>query len=181
MKPTNVLAIDPGPQQSAWLFWDGQRVIKAGLEANMVVLMLLNNPERLPVPVPSTTHLVIESVESFGMAVGMEILETVFWTGRFVQAWGGTYTRLGRKEIKLHLCQSVRAKDANIRQALLDRFGGKGGVGTKKRPGPLHGIKTHLWAALAAAVTWTEKQQLLDRGSDSGGKVGGSADKKTGG
>ena len=36
----------------------------------------------------------------------------------------------------------------------VDLFGGKeAAVGTKKAPGPLHGVKSHLWSALALAVT----------------------------
>ena len=60
-----------------------------------------------------------------------------------------------RKDVKLHLCGSPRAKDSNIRQALIDRFGpGKEkAIGLKKTPGPLYGVKSHVWAALAVAVT----------------------------
>jgi hypothetical protein len=43
----------------------------------------------------------------------------------------------------------MRAKDANIRQALLDLIGPQG---TKAQPGPTYGIKSHTWAALAVAV-----------------------------
>ena len=51
------------------------------------------------------------------------------------------------------LCKNNRAKDKNIRQALIDRFGpGKAAIGTKKAPGPLYGLKSHLWSALAVAV-----------------------------
>jgi hypothetical protein len=49
----------------------------------------------------------------------------------------------------MHLCNSMRAKDANVRQALIDRFGP---VGTKKQPGKLYGVATHYWAALGVAV-----------------------------
>jgi len=62
-----------------------------------------------------------------------------------------------RKDVKMHLCQSMRAKDGNIRQALLDRFGP---VGTKKTPGPLFGVKSHVWAALAVAVTASETKEI---------------------
>jgi hypothetical protein len=54
-----------------------------------------------------------------------------------------------RKDIKLFLCGTMRAKDANIRQALIDKIGPQG---TKKTPGPTYGIKSHTWAALAVAV-----------------------------
>jgi hypothetical protein len=62
---------------------------------------------------------------------------------------GGKVTRVFRKDIKLHLCNSPRAKDANVRQALIDRIGPQG---TKKNQGPTYGIKSHQWAALAVAV-----------------------------
>lgn len=89
-----------------------------------------------------------EWIESFGMAVGREVFETVFAVGLF-----SAHARMRlvpRRDVKLHLCQSPRAKDGNIRQALIDRFGA---VGTKKHPGPLAGISQHRWAALAVAVT----------------------------
>ncbi len=72
---------------------------------------------------------------------------------------------LKRFDVKLHLCGNARAKDTNIRQALIDRFGGIEGkskaVGTKKAPGPLYGCKSHMWAALAVAVTWWDTHQAL--------------------
>jgi len=49
----------------------------------------------------------------------------------------------------------MRAKDANIRQALLDLIGPQG---TKKTPGPTYGIKSHTWAALAVAVYAANKK-----------------------
>jgi hypothetical protein len=60
--------------------------------------------------------------------------------------------------VKLHLCGTNKAKDANVRQALLDMFPRTGGgavpqVGTKKEPGPLYGISTHAWPALGVAIT----------------------------
>ena len=68
---------------------------------------------------------------------------------------------LTRRAVKLHLCGSARAKDTNIRAALIDRFGGTGGrraaVGLKASPGPLYGIRSHEWAALAVAVTWHDQ------------------------
>jgi hypothetical protein len=98
-------------------------------------------------------NLAIERVASYGMAVGKEVFETCEWVGRFDEAWHATSGRnaslIYRRDVKLHLCQSARAKDANIRQALIDRFGAPG---TKKAPGVTYGIKSHLWAAFALAV-----------------------------
>ena len=43
----------------------------------------------------------------------------------------------------------MRAKDGNVRQALIDLIGEQG---TKKNKGPTYGISSHSWAALAVAV-----------------------------
>jgi hypothetical protein len=62
---------------------------------------------------------------------------------------------LPRRAVMLALCGDSRAKDANIRQALIDRFGGPAAVGRKAAPGPLYGIARDVWSALAIAVTYT--------------------------
>jgi hypothetical protein len=110
----------------------------------------------LRAPVDAT--LVIERITSFGLPVGEEILETVFQTGCFFQAWPNLHRyRLSRRAIKMHLCENARATDANIRVVLFDRYGGKdAAVGRKAAPGPLHGLHGHELAALAVAVAWTE-------------------------
>jgi hypothetical protein len=55
--------------------------------------------------------------------------------------------------VKLALCGDSRAKDANIRQALIDHFGGSAAIGRKAAPGPLSGISRDVWSALAIAIT----------------------------
>src|SRR3990167_158011 len=159
-----VLAIDPGYEQSAWLVLDGERVLRFGTDPNTEVLEQLRGGFGRGVDA-----LVIEGIESMGMAVGKEVFETVFWTGRFVQRVIDTYiqsgegtggwSRIYRRAVKIHLCGSVRAQDSNIRQALLDRFGGSlKAIGHRRQPGPLHGLKKHEWSALALAVTWMDLQ-----------------------
>ena len=65
----------------------------------------------------------------------------------------GKFRKVYRQDVKLHLCKSNKAKDGNIRQALIDKLGPQG---TKKYPGPTYGIKSHAWAALGVAVTAAE-------------------------
>ena len=151
-----ILAIDPGPQVSAWVLFDERvrRVRGKATEDNLGVLRLIILRRDMVRP---CSACIIEKVESFGMAVGADVFETVFWGGRFAQAWGddNTLYRIGRKEVKLALCGSARAKDRNIRQALIDRFGGKeAAIGKKAAPGPLYAVKGHEWSALALAIVW---------------------------
>jgi hypothetical protein len=153
-----LLAIDPGNEESAYVVYDCEtgRVQSFGRRDN----------ERLRHGVRGTTsgvhcqHLAIEMIASYGMPVGREVFETCVWTGRFVEAWSAPYTFVYRKDVKLHLCGNVRAKDGNVRQALIDRYGGKQkAIGTKRAPGSLHGISADVWSALAVAVTWSDGQK----------------------
>lgn len=140
-----ILAIDPGSTQSALVGWDGSSVLHRGIYLNPYALNVLLDSR------PMYDALAIEQVACYGMAVGKPVFETVFWCGRFYQVWRKMpIYRIERKKIKLHICGNFKAKNANVRQALIDRFGEPG---TKKKPGTLHGVKTHLWAAMAVAVT----------------------------
>lgn len=144
MDPTRIkvtVGIDPGPRKSAVVVWDGCKVIDADDYENAALTETIGHLSIL-------RTVACEWIESFGMAVGREVFETVFAIGTFSQH--ATLRLVPRRDVKLHLCASPRAKDGNIRQALIDRFGP---VGTKKSPGPLFGISQHRWAALAVAVT----------------------------
>lgn len=148
-----VLAIDPGPERSAYVLYDGTRVCQ---------FAKCPNEEMLSVVACHSGVLVIEQIASMGMAVGAEVFETVFWSGRFVERWNGhKWDRVKRHQVKMHLCGNMRAKDANIRQALLDKFGpGKEkAIGRKAAPGPLYGLSGDCWSALAVAVTYCESTQ----------------------
>lgn len=159
----NVIAVDPGFEKSAVVEYDGQRIVGMWLEENEDIMRFLQHRALDQDSKP----LVIEQIQSYGMAVGATVFETVFWSGRFAQAWErgmNQFYRLPRREVKLHLCGQARAKDANIRQALIDRFGpGKeAAIGRKATPGPLYGVKSDLWAALAVAVTWADQNTILE-------------------
>jgi hypothetical protein len=95
-------------------------------------------------------------VASYGMPVGESIFETVFWIGRFWEETGNITrkARIYRKDVKMNLCGSMKAKDSNIRQALIDRFGV---VGVKKNPGWFYGFKADIWSAYAVGVTYYDK------------------------
>lgn len=151
----SLLAIDPGPEKSAWVALVDGKPKAWAIEDNHVVAEMLRNRTRCAA--------VCEWIESYGMAVGAEVFHTCRWVGIFESeyrhGYAGVLRLMPRREVRLHLCGSMRAKDANIRAALIDRFGpGKDkAVGAKKNPGPLYGIKSHCWAALAVGLTYYDK------------------------
>ena len=148
-----VLAIDPGNRQSAWCMIDGETLkpLSFGKEENQVVLDAVQQR--------SYDSIVIERVASYGMAVGRDVFETCEWVGRFTQAARVPPDYVYRQEEKLHICGDSRAKDTNIRRALIDRFAQhdmKNGKGTKKNPDWFYGFSADVWQAYAVAVTYVE-------------------------
>jgi len=151
-----LLAIDPGNTESGWVIVDTEtcRPLKFGKTPNDDLLDQIDwGLAECPV--------VIEMVASYGMAVGAEVFETCVWVGRFSEA--ARHYRFDRRlpalvkrhPIKLHHCHSAKANDANIRQALVDRFAHgepNHGKGTKAAPGWFYGFAADVWAAYALAV-----------------------------
>lgn len=149
----NIIAIDPGTEQSAYVTFDGAVPVEHATLPNIEVRELLKS---WSVEWP----LVIENVESYGKPVGRETFETVRWLGRFEEIWCPRHVVfVSRRHVKLWLCNSSsKVSDANIHAAIYDIFGGsrQKAVGTKSDPGPLYGLKGHEFAALAVAVTFTQ-------------------------
>lgn len=151
-----ILAIDPGTFESAYVRMDGNyRPAEFGKLPNGDLLD--------KVRVLYGDELVCEMVASYGMAVGKEVFETVFWIGRFWEAFPGKERALlYRREEKLCLCGSVKANDGNIRQALVDRFAygvPNKGKGTKAAPGWFYGFRADIWQAYAVAVTYADRKK----------------------
>jgi hypothetical protein len=146
-----ILAIDPGPTESAYVLWDGARPVEFGKVPNGELIARLAGDLG-----GICNRAAIEMIASYGMAVGREVFETCVWIGRFMEAFGAQRCdRLTRNEVKNHICHSSKAKDSNIRQALIDRLGAPG---TKAKPGATYGVSKDVWAACAVAVTWWDRQ-----------------------
>ena len=154
-----ILAIDPGNIESGWcLIGDDYKIIDKGKDKNESI-------ERLAIVAGQPDEIVIEMVASYGMAVGQTVFETCVWIGRFIEIGQqyGEVSMIYRKDIKMNICGQTRAKDSNIRQALIDRFSydrhkAKGGKGTKSDPGFFFGFKSDIWAAYALGVTYLDKR-----------------------
>lgn len=149
-----ILAIDPGNEESAYCLIDMEtyKPMEFGKIDNTMMLIKLKELKY--------DKLIIEMIASYGMAVGASVFDTCVWIGRFIQRRDcADFEYIYRKEEKMNLCYSMKAKDSNIRQALIDRFGD---VGTKKNPGWFYGFKKDIWAAYAVGITWLDKQKKID-------------------
>ena len=159
-----ILAIDPGTTHSAFVIYDDGAILDKGIEENNFLYQKLRYTKLFD----DCDKLYIEMVASYGMAVGKSVFETCVWIGRFTAAFGqgDNWEYIYRKDVKMCLCGQTKAKDANIRQAIMDRYGSerKIAIGTKANPGPLYGVSKDIWAALGVAITADEI--LRDMGID---------------
>jgi hypothetical protein len=146
-----IAAIDPGTTHSAVVIYDGTyRAILTHAKLPNAELL-----DSWPAVLDKwAADPVVEMIASYGMPVGREVFETVLYIGQLIQIARPRTTRLlYRKEEKIYLCGSMKAKDGNIRQALIDKLGAPG---TKRNQGKTYGISGDCWAALAVAVTASE-------------------------
>ena len=159
-----ILGIDPGTTESGWVIYDTEKhsIIDKGIWDNERVLDSIGDF--------CFDVLSIEMVASYGMPVGKETFETVYWIGRFAEkarSFGICVERYYKKtDINPAICFNSNVKDAMIRRALLDMFpkmgdGKEPSIGTKKHPGPLYGINSHMFPALAVALTHALKNGLI--------------------
>ena len=142
---TSIIAVDPGPQVSGYVEYDcaSQKPVSSGVMPNPKLRKLIRKSSH---PV-----FVYEKLQGMGMIPGKETFSTCEEVGRMIECFRGEVIPLTRHEVKLLVCGTMRAKDANIRASIIDMYGsGKSeSIGNKKDPGPLYGVKSHAWQALA--------------------------------
>lgn len=147
-----LLAIDPGSTESAYVVMgeDYKPLLHEKISNETLLAFIQTDFHDL-----CLTDLAIEMVACYGMPVGKEVFETCVWIGRFLQAADYIPTKrfIYRKDEKINLCGSLKAKDGNIRQALIDRFGP---VGIKKNQGFFYGFSKDQWAAMAVGTTYLD-------------------------
>lgn len=155
-----LMAIDPGNMQSAYAFVSDDYTLHGfGKVENEKLRQIIYASSQ------DIDNMVIERVSCYGLAVGREVFDTCVWIGRYAEQYKGLTGReadgIERVKVKLHICNSSRAKDTNVRQALIDRFAThdfKNGKGTKKDPDTFYGVKADIWAAIGLATTWLDER-----------------------
>lgn len=154
-----VFAIDPGNEYSAYCVMnDKYELIEFDkLQNKQCMSKMLEWLDK-------TDNIVIERVASYGMPVGREVFETCEWIGRFSQEAEKKVPvkYIYRRDEKLAICFDSKAKDANIRAALIERFAKhdfKNGKGTKKNPDFFYGMAKDTWAACAVCVTYLDMRK----------------------
>jgi hypothetical protein len=159
---TYIIGIDPGPSESGVVLYNSEdRSIRyASVLPNCDLKDELDGGWFTDYPDNCVPTVAIEFPCFYGKscAIGKDVLDTAAVVGQFeeiTRAWHPR--RITRREVRMHLCGTMRSGDAQVWAAILDRYGGrKAAVGTKKAPGPLYGVRSHARSALAVALTAAE-------------------------
>lgn len=151
-----IVGIDPGTLKSGVAALSGKRIVFHAVLGNEELRnWIVDHAEEIET-------LGCEEFRSYGMAIGETSITTIKWIGRFEEiAFNlGLPFRLipkkGTNGVNDIICHDQRAKDPNIRRSLIDLFNPDGRsdkemIGTKKSPGPLYGVNSHEWPAIAVA------------------------------
>lgn len=156
-----LIALDVGTTQSGYCIVDVDtyKPLEFGKVDNNILLEKVKNSEY--------DMLVYEEFQSYGMPVGKSTIESITWNGRYIQSALDREKKvyaIYRKDEKINLCGTMKAKDSNIRQALVDRFAKfdfKSGKGTKNNKDFFYGFSKDSWSAFAISTTWIDKQKEL--------------------
>lgn len=144
-----VLALDVGTVETGYCIIDNYMPLEFGKIANSSLINIVKESDY--------DILVYEEFACYGMPIGASTITSITWNGRYIQMAldrNKPVDRVYRKDEKMNLCHTMKAKDSNIRQALIDRFGE---VGTKSKPGFFYGFKKDIWSAYAVGITYLDK------------------------
>ena len=163
-----IMAVDPGNINSAYVIFDCAPYTPLVKDQCANAKMR----ERIEYYRNGIDTLLIEYPRPRGQPMYYQLVDTIFWVGRFVEAYGcngpDDYWLVDRKDVKMNMVGSTKATDANLRMACINRFrigpdskwplgGGKvPEVGIKSQRGPLYGFACDTWQALAIAISYVD-------------------------
>lgn len=117
-----VIGIDPGTNESGYAtILSDYSILDAGKITNEDLLGYVNARSSTPI------ELVVESIQSYGHAMGKSTIETCYFIGRLLQVadeGGVPLTLYPRPEYARSICACMKVNDAIVRRSLISRFGG---------------------------------------------------------
>lgn len=161
-----IVGIDPANKYTAFVVCETvtMRPLYFGREENRKALSEILE-RTLECKAHGSVVIGIEGMQSYGQPVGTPTFETCYWIGHLqchFDLYQIPHQLIFRSEEKMAICKQARAKDSNIRAALVDLFApyaSNHGKGTKDEPSIFYGFKKDIWQAFAVAYTLREKER----------------------
>jgi len=117
---SKILALDPGKERSGWVELEDEKPIAWGWDANEDVRTRISHSGTWP-----WDAVAVEYMQPRGMPTSQDEMDTMFELGRMTAMVDETQlAKVSRKDVKMFLLGRATGTDANIRQALIDLFGG---------------------------------------------------------
>jgi len=148
-----ILSLDVGTTESAYALMDhslANPLISFGKYDNRTIAEMVRQFDY--------DIMAYEEFASYGMPIGQTTMISIWWNGWYCALCDEhprPYKPILRKDVKMHLCHTMKAKDCNIRQAVIDRYGEPG---KKASPGILYGVSKDVWSAIAINITYYDKE-----------------------
>ena len=166
-----VIGIDPANKYTAYVVCEAESMqpLYFGREENKKALTEILE-YALECKSRGSVVIGIEGMQSYGQPVGTATFETCYWIGNLqchFNLYQIPHQLIFRTEEKMAICKQTRAKDSNIRAALVDLFApyaSNHGKGTKDEPSIFYGFKKDIWQAFAIAYTLREKEREKTNG-----------------
>ena len=121
-----LLAIDPGDEFSAFVFMDVDtyKPLYFAKEKNEEAIShMASYIKGNDTCIANVKNVACEMIASYGMGVGAHVFWTCVEIGKFttiLEQVGCKVDYIYRKDEKMNLCKSMKAKDSNIRIALIE-------------------------------------------------------------
>lgn len=139
----NILALDPGPEKTGWVLYDGGEPVKWGCDPNHAVLALRFYKDY------QSPHVAIEEVVSYGLGFDKHLRDTIAWAATFAYAYGGAeavsastgrVTWVPRAAVKRHFgVAQGQNVDSSVRKAIIDHYGGRKAIAPPAKCSACHG------------------------------------------
>ena len=165
----NIMAIDPGTTESAYVIADREtlkpvlfdKIENSSLLGDIAAMIDDNHVEAVG----------IELMQSYSMGVGKSTFETCYFIGRLQErivqnTHIANIVPIYRSDEKMLTVGSMRANDHAMRLFLIDKFAKfdfKNGKGTKKNPDWFYGFAKDMWQAYAQAYVLKLKMEEKDK------------------
>jgi len=154
-----ILAIDPGPAESAWVLMENLKIKQSNKEANDDI--------RQSLEYDYWDHDILAMEEIVGRKwAGREITDSAFWSGRLCEASVASFTLINRSKIRWHIGQDKGTNDSKIITRLIERFTPdlyqqfvdkeltRNKMVNAAREKYFKGFVADIWQAYALGVTW---------------------------
>ena len=154
-----IMGIDPGPEKTGFVFWDGDKIVDKGNIDNEDLFEMIKHELSV-----GDTIFGIEQIKANGMGFGRSTALTAEWAGIFmglILAFRPMkLQKISRQKVKHYLLGKTSGKDPEVKAAIERRYGIQGSK--KEGLNPIYDVEgsgrmaSHTWPAFCRCFSYRE-------------------------